>query len=146
MRASIVLALIAACGTTPTTEPDAGVDLDASVDAITTDGLQIFTTDQGLTSYNFEIYKVGMTSFDLSLTVENTGTAASAPIALVFSGRTPADFALGTTPPDGCTGQVLTPSARCTLSVHFTPGDVGTRAAHLVPDSGATMLLAGTGD
>ncbi|HVY36369.1 MAG TPA: choice-of-anchor D domain-containing protein, partial [Polyangia bacterium] len=85
----------------------------------------------------------GQSSAALSFTVRNAGTAASAAVTAALSGTDAGMFTLTST---GCAGTVLEAGGACTLTVHFLPTQVGTRAATLTVGGGGTATAALSGE
>ncbi len=82
-----------------------------------------------------------------TLTLVNTGTAPTAIASTAVSGTSAGDYSVSG---DLCSGQVLGPSATCTITVRFAPSATGARAASLVVSSDApggpvVDALSGTG-
>ena len=90
---------------------------------------------------------LGIASAGQDVTVTNTGTAALTSLVVSISGTDAGDFAVLA---DNCTGSTLAPLASCTITVSFTAGQAGPRAATLSIASNATnspnaVPLSGTG-
>lgn len=98
-------------------------------------------------SLSFASQVVGTPATAQTITVSNTGQAAMTLSALTLGGGNPADFSLG----GSCSvGASIAAGANCTLSVGFTPGAIGARAATLTiasnaANGNASATLSGTG-
>jgi hypothetical protein len=80
-----------------------------------------------------------------SLALENSGTSDLHVGTITVAGPNATDFSILS---DGCSSTTVHPLAHCTLTVKFTPGATGLRAATLnVPIDGGTRIvpLSGTG-
>lgn len=79
-----------------------------------------------------------------SLTLTNTGTAATGALTLAWTGPGAAAFALGS---DACTGKALAPQATCAVVVTFDPAATGQDDASLTASAGpidAAVAVSGT--
>lgn len=90
---------------------------------------------------------LGIASAGQDVTVTNNGSAALTSLVVSISGTDAGDFAVLA---DNCTGSTLAPLASCTITVSFTAGQAGPRAATLSIASNATnspntVPLSGTG-
>jgi hypothetical protein len=96
-------------------------------------------------SLDFGTVLVGAAASPQTITIRNTGNAATTPAATV-TGADAADFAVTV---NGCNGRSLTAGASCTLTVAFSPTASGGRSATItVTGTGgasASARLSGTG-
>jgi hypothetical protein len=96
-------------------------------------------------SLDFGTVFVGAAASPQTITVRNTGNAATTPAGTV-TGADASDFALTV---NGCSGRSLGAGGSCTLTVTFTPVAAGARSATVtITGSGgasATARLTGTG-
>jgi len=124
----------------PTPTPDMGSDADNNNNE-TPAALTISPIMQ-----NFGSLLVGTTSASSTFTVTNTGEAASSAVAVGIEGAASADFAVTA---NTCAGATIAGGATCTISVTFTPGAVGNRAASLAVSAAsggaANATLEGAG-
>ena len=98
------------------------------------------------TSLPFGNQTVSSTSAALSTTVKNTGTATLTLSSVTLTGTNAGDFTISA---NTC-GGTLTVNSTCVVSVTFTPGATGARAANLTftdsaPASPQNVALSGTG-
>jgi len=96
-------------------------------------------------SLSFNPQKQGTTSAALTAVLTNNDTVSHAISGITVAGTNASDFAAT----NNC-GSILAAGSSCTISVAFTPGDVGTRTAKVVVNDDAnnspqTLYLAGTG-
>lgn len=135
LGAAVLLAgvLAAGCGDN-LDRADAGVDAPPPAAALSISPL----------TNGFGSVPVGTTSSALSFTVTNLGGSTSGQITPSITGTAAAEYAIAT---NGCT--TLAASASCTISITFTPGILGDRAANLIvaatPGGSITAALDGTG-
>jgi Abnormal spindle-like microcephaly-assoc'd, ASPM-SPD-2-Hydin len=99
---------------------------------------------------NFGNVPTGTTSAARTLTLQNTGTAAAAGIALAFSSTPPGGFSRPAGAAGGTCGAALPGGASCTINLVFTPTAQGAYNGTLtitanVPVSGSPVVLSGTG-
>jgi hypothetical protein len=91
---------------------------------------------------SFGTVATGASSQATTFTV--TSLAATAHLAMSFTGTDSADFKLGT---DGCSGQSLAAGGTCSVAVLFSPSTAGSKTASLQASAGAlaaTSSLSGT--
>ncbi|MGA3107731.1 MAG: choice-of-anchor tandem repeat GloVer-containing protein [Terriglobales bacterium] len=100
-------------------------------------------------SLTFGNQPVHVSSPPQSVTVTNSGSAdlTFGPNAVTVSGGNAADYSVGA---NTCSGASLAPEATCSVSVAFTPSNLGTESATLnfadnAPTSPQTVSLSGTG-
>ncbi|MCC6995609.1 MAG: choice-of-anchor D domain-containing protein [Deltaproteobacteria bacterium] len=97
-------------------------------------------------SLSFGNQLISTPSGAMTLTVRNTGGAASGAITLSLSGTSASDFAISA---QTCNGMTLAPSATCTATIVFQPGTRGAKTATLnltaTPGGPTAASLMGTG-
>jgi len=98
----------------------------------------------------FTSQAVGTPSTGQTVTIANSGTGTLNVSSISFTGNDPGDFAITTG--GTCTGTsfALAPTASCTVTITFTPGNFGNRTAFLsfsddAPGNTQTLPLSGTG-
>lgn len=99
------------------------------------------TVDDGVnpvTQWAFEATPLGAHA-GVTLFLTNTGTAATAPLALSIAGGNASEFAIDVVN-SACAGQVLAPGARCLVELAFLPTTSGARAAVLHVDGTPAAL------
>jgi sugar lactone lactonase YvrE len=99
-------------------------------------------------SLTFSAQKQGTTSAAMTAVLTNNDVVSHTISSITIAGTNAADFA----PTNNCpiSPNTLASGASCTISVTFTPGDVGTRTAKVVVNDDAnnspqTLYLSGTG-
>jgi hypothetical protein len=107
-------------------------------------------TGAGLTvnprSGDFGLVRVDGQSTAMSFTVAYAGDQLSGALDVGMTGPNPTQFQVVS---DGCSGSILEPGDRCTLSVRFEPTAIGAMTASLdvsaEPGGSASAALSGTG-
>jgi hypothetical protein len=108
-------------------------------------GLGVPVANLSSSALTFGNQPAGIASASNTITLNNTGTAALSNVAVSLSGTNASDFAETTT----C-GSSVAIGGSCTVSVVFTPGAVGSRAATLsiadtASNSPQAIAISGTG-
>ena len=91
---------------------------------------------------------VGQTSSSQTITVTNTGSAATGALITALGGNDPGQFTI-VAGSNGCQGAVLAGGGSCTIAISFAPTSGGDKSASLTvsgsPGGVATAGLSGTG-